>query len=223
MRQGCLAALASLALTLSGTGTIAAADAVTVLDERIGMRTAPILLLARPDVQLELHLDPKQVAGARSTIARLLEEALQLKGQSGPAVAARRGSIDEEMTRWLVLNLAKDQLARLRQIDLQWEGPAAMGRPFVAEYLKLTDAQRLTVDRLLAAHRQTYRARGRLTAEERETFSRQALSVLSPGQRELWDRLLGPPCRLTIGGQAARARTTPRPPGLASEPPRDRE
>ena len=219
MRQGCLAALASLALTLSGTGTIAADDEVTVLDERIGMRTAPILLLARPDVQLELHLDPKQVAGARSTLARLLEEALQLKDQSGPAVAARRRSIDEAMTQWLVLNLAKDQLARLRQIDLQWEGPAAMSRPFVAEYLKLSDTQRLTVDRLLAAHRQAYRARGRLTTAERETFSRQALSVLSSDQRELWDRLLGSPCRWTIGGQAAGARTTPRPPGLAGQPP----
>ena len=225
MRPGWIVAPAGLALAwvLFCAGRTAADDAVAVLDERFGIRTAPILLLARPDVQLELHLDPKQVAGARSTLARLLEEALQLKDQSGPAVAARRRFIDEEMTQWLVLNLAKDQLARLRQIDLQWEGPAAMSRPFVAEYLQLTDTQRLTVDRLLAAHRQAYRARGRLTAAERETFSRQALSVLSPAQRELWDRLLGPPCRWTIGGQAAGARTTPRPPGLAGQPPRARE
>ncbi|SRR5579883_520581 len=221
MRHGCIMALATLVLTLSGAGAQAADDEVMVLDERIGIRTAPILLLARPDVQRELHLDPKQVAGARNTIARLLEEALRLKNQAGPAVAARRASIDDEMTRWLVLNLAKDQLARLREIDLQWEGPAAMGRPFVAEYLKLTDAQHLTVDRLLAAHRQAYRARGRLTAEERATFSRQALAVLTPGQRELWDRLLGPPCRWTIGGQASGSGSTPRPPGLAGRPPRD--
>jgi hypothetical protein len=206
MRQGCVVALASLALTLSGARANAADDEVTVLDERIGIRTAPILLLARPDVQLDLHLDPKQIAGARSTIARLLEDALRLKDQSGPAVAARRSSIDAEMTQWLFRHLAKAQVERLRQIELQWEGPGAMNRPVVAEYLKLTDTQRLTVDRLLAVQIQTWRARGRLTALERETFSRHALAVLAPGQRELWDRLLGPPCRWTIASQAPRAR-----------------
>jgi hypothetical protein len=207
-----------LAQILFSAGRPAAADEVTVLDERLGIRTAPILLLARPDVQLDLHLDPEQVSRARSMIGRLLEEALQLKDQSGPSVAARRLAIDEEMTQWLVHHLAKDQLERLRQIDLQWEGPAAIGRPFVAEYLKLSDTQQLTVDRLIAAHRQAWRARGRLTAVDRESFSRQALSVLSPVQRALWDRLLGPPCRWTIGGQAARSTTGPGQPGPTRQP-----
>jgi hypothetical protein len=195
-----------LTLALFGLGPTTSADEVSVLDARFGMRTAPILLLARPDVQRDLHLDSRQIAGARSTIAQLLEEALQLKDQSGPAVASRRRSIDEKMTQWLVQHLAKDQLERLRQLELQWEGPGAMSRPVVAEYLKLTDAQRLTVDRLLGAHLQTWRARGQLTAVERETFSRQALSVLSPDQRALWDRLLGPACRWTIASQPPRDR-----------------
>ena len=47
------------------------------------------------------------------------------------------------MSQWLITNLSPEQLDRLDQIDLQWEGPAAMlTRPFYDESLSLTREQR---------------------------------------------------------------------------------
>src|SRR5205823_5796757 len=145
MRHGLTGAPAGLVLllTLLGAGPDVPTNEVTVLDERFGIRTAPILLLARPDVQLDLRLDPQQVSGAKRTIAQLVERVLSLKNQAGPPVLAGRQAIDEDMARWLSRNLQPGQLERLRQIDLQWEGALAISRPVVAESLKLTVEQRL--------------------------------------------------------------------------------
>src|SRR5262249_50678097 len=195
-----------------------APDEVTVLDERFGIRTAPILLLARPDVQRDLQLDPAQVSGAKRTIARLIEMALNVKTKSGPAVLAERPAIDGGMANRLRQTLKAGQLERLRQIDLQWEGGPAISRPVVAEYLKLTDAQRLAVGRLLAAQREAWRAHGRLTPSDREHLSRQALAVLSPAQGELWARLLGPPCPFSIGGPSGGSSRNPADVGGFSRP-----
>jgi hypothetical protein len=204
MRQGSMVAPASfvVVLALVGAGPDAPSDEVSVLDERFGSYTAPILLLTRPDVQLDLELDPRQISGAKSTIARLIEQGLRLKKMSGPAIAAGRKAIDEEMTVWLGLNLRAGQRDRLHEIALQWEGASAIvERPLVGEYLKLTAAQRLTIANVLA-QRDAQRARGFLTPAAREDFSKRALAVLSPGQRDQWDRLLGKPCRFSIGRPA---------------------
>jgi hypothetical protein len=220
MRPGVTIAPASLVVVLAlfGAGPDAPSDQAAVLDDRLGIRTAPILLLARPDVQLELGLDPTQISGARSTTARLLEKALSSRNQSGPAVEAERRRINQEMTHWLGQNLNAEQLDRLFQIDLQWEGVSAMlSRPLVTEYLKLTVQQRLAVSRILAAQRETRQVRGALTPREHEQFLRQALAVLSPGQKDLWDRLLGPPCRFTIGGQVRAPRHPAGQQGLESQ------
>jgi hypothetical protein len=205
MRHGLTLAPACLVvfLALLGAGPDSPSDEVAILDQRFGLRTAPILLLTRPDVQLDLHLDAGQIAGARSTIARLLDVGLNSKTKSGPVVMTVRKAIDDEMRDWLTRHLAEGQLERLRQIDLQWEGVSAIiKRPVVAEYLRLTSQQRLTVNRVVTAERDLRRAHGILSPADHEEFSRQVLAVLSPGQRDLWDRLLGPPCRFAIGSQA---------------------
>src|SRR5205823_9179944 len=66
-----------------------------------------------------------------------------LRGKTGHAVMTERRAIDEAQAEWLARNLSGNQLARLRQIELQWEGARAMlSRPTIAEYLKLTPEQR---------------------------------------------------------------------------------
>src|SRR5579872_6913513 len=98
MRHGLMVALAGLTsvLALVGAGPEGPSDEVTVLDERFGTYTAPILLLARPDVQRDLQLDAGQIAGAKRTIARLLEQGLRLRNKTGPAVVAGRKAINDE-------------------------------------------------------------------------------------------------------------------------------
>jgi hypothetical protein len=202
MRHGSTVALAALAwaLAVTGAGPDAASDEVTVLDDRFGHRIAPILLLARPDVQQDLKLDAHQILGARTAIARLIERGLLLKKQSGPPVLAGRKAIDDEMASWLARYLKSEQRDRLHQVALQWEGPSAMvDRPLVAEYLSLSADQRSSIARVLA-ERDNRRAQHGLTPEARERFAAQAMAVLSHEQREQWDRLLGPPCRFSVGG-----------------------
>jgi hypothetical protein len=211
MRHGATVALTGLAwaLAVTAAGRGAAHDEVTVLDDRFGCRVAPILLLARPDVQQDLKLDAQQILRARTAIARLIERGLLLKNQSGPAVVAGRKAIDDDMASWLVQHLKLDQRDRLHQVSLQWEGPSAMvDRPLVAEYLSLSADQQSSIARVLA-ERDSRRAQGGLTTDARERFTAQALAILSREQKEQWDRLLGPPCRFSIGGPSTRVTRHP--------------
>jgi hypothetical protein len=204
MRPGLISGPAWLLLVFGamGAGKEGPADEVTVLDDRFMTRTAPILLLARPDVQTDLRLDHSQVAGAKRTIARLLELGLRLKNASGPAAVAGRAAIDQEMRHWLGANLNDGQRERLHQIALQWEGPTALAeRPLVVEYLNMTDEQRQTVARIVAES-QRRRAQGALTPSDLADLSRRALAVLSRGQQVRWEHLLGPPCHFSLVAQA---------------------
>jgi hypothetical protein len=175
-------------------------------DGRLGTRTAPILLLSRPDVQVDLRLEPAQIAGARSTINELTRKAMALRGKSGPAVLAQRRVIDEAQTQWLGTNLSGKQRERLRQIDLQWEGPSAMiSRPAVAEYLKLTPEQRQALAQAIARCNER-RARGTWTPRDDEVLNDQAHSLLSQAQKELWGNLVGNPCRFDSIARSTRPR-----------------
>jgi hypothetical protein len=209
--------LAAALLGAGGGPEALPASGVTVLDERFGMPIAPIYLLLRPDVQLDLQLNQRQVAGARELVARLIERGLNLKHKAGPAAMAERRAIDETMAGWLRHELSEAQLERLTQINLQWEGVSSLRRSAVAEYLVLGEAQRLKIDRVLA-ERDRRRVAGGLAPGELDKFSREALAILTPPQRGQWDSLLGPPCRFSIGHTAG-APTNPAPgPDLKGRP-----
>ena len=164
-------------------------------DNRLGIRTAPLLLLSRPDVQVDLRLERAQILGTQNTINELTRRALTLRGKTGAAVVAERRAIDEAQLEWLSSNLTGNQLERLRQIELQWEGvPAMLSRPMVAGYLKLTSEQQQTLARIIA-ERTRLRAQGRSAPQTEQDFRQKALSVLSNSQQELWANLLGTPFR----------------------------
>jgi hypothetical protein len=173
------------------------------LDERLGIRTAPIFLLSRSDVQADLRMSPTQTAECQRDGAALYRKALGLKGKTGPAMAAARREIDEEMGQWLVDHLTPPQLDRLDQLDMQWEGPSAMlSRLFLTESLNLTADQRQKLSRCLAeSHAQ--RARQLWTYDDHHRLNRQALGILTERQRHLWVRILGEPCMFTVGVKTA--------------------
>ncbi len=208
MRHGLTMAPAGLllVLVLTGAGPNPVPGEVTVPDERFGSRMAPILLLTRSDVQTDLSLDPRQIASAKTEIARLIEKARQLMSKNGPAIQDKRQRIDLEMIRWLKATLSEDQRERLLQVNLQWEGAMAMTRPHIRTHLKLTEPQCLAIDSLVAQLKSRRRERGVLNPVELGQFTAQARAVLTPVQQENWDSLLGPPCRFSIGGQTIMTR-----------------
>src|SRR5262249_11908068 len=111
-------------------------------DSRFGTRTAPLLLLSRPDVRADLGLGPKQVEESDQAIGALYARAAALKGKTGPEVIKAREQIDAEEQHWLKKHLTEPQYARLHQIDLQWEGATALiTRRAVASRLKLHASQ----------------------------------------------------------------------------------
>jgi hypothetical protein len=192
------------------------------LDNRLGWRTAPIFLLTRSDVQADLKLDAKQVAICGRAAAELQRRALPLRGRKDSGAAAARRAVDQAMSLLLSDNLTPEQLARLDQIDLQWEGAAAMlTRPFLDDSLNLTPAQKEKVRECIAAGN-AERARGALTYEDHVDQTRKAIAILTERQRNVWIHVLGPHCAFKIDVRAQAAQNEPAAQGRANPaaPPR---
>jgi hypothetical protein len=175
-------------------------------DNRVGIRTAPLLLLSRPDIQADLKLERPQILGARAVIEELTRRGLALKGKAGAPVILERRKIDEAQLEWLGKNLTGAQLIRLRQIEFQWEGVGAMlSHPKVADYLKLSPEQRQALARIIS-DRNAARQRGGPAAVKEPAFNQKAQAILSETQRELWANLLGAPVRFAATSVPARTR-----------------
>lgn len=172
-------------------------------DSRMGIRTAPLLLMTRPDVQSDLGLKPAQVASVHKTIDELSQRAQSLRGRTGTEVVAERRVIDETQGKWLNTNLSERQLERLSQIDLQWEGSSALvSRATIVDMLKLDGQQVRELTRLLADRNARIIKSGFNPAEETAT-RRQALAILSNPQLQAWNGILGERCQFTADPPAA--------------------
>jgi hypothetical protein len=190
-RLAALALSSAVAVAAGSTPCRGADGAVALPDERLGIRTAPLLLLSRPDVRDDLGLSPEQAAEAERAITELYIRASAARGKTGPEGVEARKLIDEAQQNWVATHLSPEQAKRLVQVDLQWEGPSALvSRPMVAGSLGLTAEQRAAVKQAVA-HRDKARAEGRYTkADEAELFNT-ALSVLTPTQRTRWRAMNG--------------------------------
>lgn len=193
MRQGPTRVLIVMAL-LGAAPAVAIArqggDDKGLPDGMLGSRVAPLLLLTRPDVQADLGLTPEQVESAGKTLAELRAQGLQIRGQKNtPEVVARRRAIDEVQWQWIAAQLTEAQRERLNQIDLQWEGPAALIRPSVVDLLAMDDAQRGRLQRLIAAE-QARPDRGRPGAQA--ALFQKLVAELTPDQWARWKVMLGP-------------------------------
>ncbi len=178
-------------------------------DDRLGMQTAPILLLTRSDVQKSLNLEPRQIAACRQAAVALYDRAALLKGRKDAGARAARRAIDQEMSLWLDKYLSPEQLGRLEQIDLQWEGASAMlSRPFLDESLHLNDAQKKKVQEYIDAG-WAQRAREGWSYENHTNQTRKAIAVLDARQQAIWIKVLGPACPFEIAGKPPTAQTQP--------------
>ena len=162
-------------------------------DERLGIRTAPLLLLSRPDVRADLGMNASQAEAAEVEISDLYVRAAALRGKAGPQAVSMRRAIDEAQWAWVENHLTPEQHNRLVQIDLQWEGPSSLvSRPVVADTLGLAAEQRLALKQVVAA-RDTARASGSAPGSAEQVLAKQALSQLTPEQKVRWRTMLGNP------------------------------
>lgn len=209
MRQGWARTTVLSALIWVGLASTGRGEGWVLPDSRLGVRTAPILLLTRPDVQADLKLSTEQVHSSRRVIDGLHEQAAVLKGKPDGEVIAARRAIDEAQQRWLESQLSDPQRARLLQVDLQWEGPpAVVSRSWVSTWIGLSPEQRQTILEAVSKYRQA-RAQAGVSVNENE-LTEQVLSVMNAEQRERWRGLLGRPFAI----QAA-TRTASNPSGTA--------
>lgn len=185
------------------------ADEWILPDSRLGVRTAPILLLSRPDVQADLKLTTSQVLSAQRAIRSLYERAAALKGQPDSEVIAARRAIDEAQQRWLDAQINDDQRARLFQIDLQWEGPSAViSRPWLATHLGLSTDQRQALSQAVArleTQRNSSTPGQAGGPPDEQALAEEVLSILTPEQRRNWKELLGRPLAIQAVPAVARA------------------
>jgi hypothetical protein len=186
-------ALLVLLLAACSVATTRAADDWVLPDDRLGVATAPILFLSRPDVQEELKLDPNQVVDAKRKIVELYRAATLLRGKSGGELLAGRRAIDGEQKRWLTGHLSREQLGRLAQIEIQWEGPATViRRPILADSLKLKPEQRQALEKAVAEREAKVRD-GIPSRQADHELAELVLGTLDIEQKTLWRSMLGTP------------------------------
>jgi len=159
-------------------------------DDRIGIRTAPILLLTRDDVAADLKLSEDQRGKNWNMIDELGRQAAQLKGRNDKDALVLRRKIDQAQLEWLSRELTPEQNARLNQIDLQWEGPAALvNRPQIAQTVHLDDAQKKKIREILAADVTKSRS---TELDSRNELIRKVFRELDETQQQTWRALIGP-------------------------------
>jgi hypothetical protein len=194
MRRGIAPTLALTAALALAAGTAPRACAGDGLpDARMGIRTTPLLLLTRADVRAELRLSPEQAADAERTVDDLREKAQALKGRvDNEEVVSLRAQIDASGRSWIEGKLTPAQRERLVQLELQWEGPAAViTRSYLAESLALTDSQRRALSKVVADHRGR-RGNGPPVDADEATLSRLVHEQLTEAQESRWKTLIGP-------------------------------
>lgn len=159
-------------------------------DDRIGVRTAPILLLSRDDVATDLKLTDEQRGKAWDMIADLGRQAAELKGRDDKDALVLRRKIDQAQLEWIARELTPEQAARLNQIDLQWEGPSALiSRPQIAQTVHLSDVQKSKIRVILGG---TTKAAKPTDLAARESLIRQVFRELDETQQQTWRALVGP-------------------------------
>ncbi len=193
MRHGATFALVPLFLGIALIPSPALAGPWSLPDQSRGSRVAPLLLLSRPEVREDLQLTADQAADVERAIDDLHRKAAALKGMTGDEAIARRKAVDEGQKSWLENHLTPDQVDRLSQIDLRWEGPAALvTRKPVAEALSLSDEQRAALSKAVTEC-DAVRKKGMSAVEAEHQHNLRAMSVLSEGQKLRWEQMLGRP------------------------------
>jgi len=189
-----------------------------------GMGQDTVGILRMPEVQKELGLDEAKKKEATAIVEKTEEELRgsvnfrELQGLSNEERQKKMeelGKKREEANQKALDQLAKvldaKQLERFKQLRLQREGVTALARPEVAQKLELSQEQKDKIKKIQDEARQAAGNFGQLSDEERRDFFAKAeerrqkvnadvLAVLTPSQKENWDKMLGAKFEFPRGG-----------------------
>ena len=200
MRHGATPILAALLIGVAMSPRACRADPQPLPDSRLGIPTAPLLLLSRPDVRADIGLDPKQAEAAERAITELYARASSVKQMKGKQASVARREVNDAMLRWLQTWLTDAQRSRLEQVELQWEGPSVVvRREAVARALDLSQTQRETLRRLVDEHHRR-RDQGPYQWSAEHELAQRVLSILTEPQRRRWKAMLGRPFTPQLAG-----------------------
>jgi hypothetical protein len=140
----------------------AAGHGINIVDPGV---TYIFQLLKRDDVRSELFLDPvqkeklDQMFAGETTAAKERANALKDSAKAGTVLKTSQffGNNASEREKKLAEILTVKQLKRLKQLDLQFRGPLAMGVKKVAEQANLDDKEKPTVADLLSKYHEAVR------------------------------------------------------------------
>jgi hypothetical protein len=188
-----VAGMLALVLVSSGFAADEAKLPSGLPDDRLGVRTVPILLLSRVDVRADVGLTEPQAASVHAAIAELHARASRLRGKVGDEAVSGRKAVDDAQRSWIDTHLTPEQRDRLKQIDLQWEGPSALvSRPVVRDTLGLTVEQQAEIRKAIE-RRDAARGNLETRATAEVELARVALATLNETQRTRWKAMLGRP------------------------------
>ena len=209
-----------LALTIVGAACLSLAQGGGRGQGRMGMMggfndPSGMMLIGRKDVQKDLKVTPEQLTKieaartAQQEEMRAAMEAMRSGGGGGGGFEGMRETFEKMQTanrKKMEEILTKEQVLRLRQINLQVMGGRALMVPEYQKELGLTTEQN---DKLQALQQQMMQANqalmervrsGEITREEvqprmqknGEVFNAEALKILTPEQNAKLETLKGP-------------------------------
>jgi hypothetical protein len=174
----------------------------------------PTFMVFRGKVQEELKLSDAQKQKLEERLADTVQDAMRffqtLEGRKPEEREKELGSYRHKaqgkLAAFLKETLKAEQLKRLRQLELQQEGPFALGHPDVARVLKITDEQR---ERFMGVVREMEKQIRPLIKEAqsggkpeeigpkvmkvRKDHEGKVEAILSAAQRKRWKEMLGKP------------------------------
>jgi len=169
-------------------------------------------VLQNPAVQKELALSEDQVTKARATSLAVLEKHRQdfvtalESDNKRDEIRKVFLAVTNETFDSLATILNPKQLDRLKQIELQFFGARALGRPNVIEALQPTDTQRKAFEALGDQFGEKMRQvatdtasspaeKAKMRATVNGELARAIEAILDAKQQEKWNKLIGAPFR----------------------------
>jgi Spy/CpxP family protein refolding chaperone len=162
-----------------------------------------LLLLSRKAIREDLKLTDEQNQRVRAALVKQITAFIDATDLPKEERAQKLPELRQQGNRIAAEILTPEQVARLRQIRLQVQGPRAFLNPEMVQKLSITDAQREKIIGTFKAAKKDFVAlfqdganredMGPKLAELRRHLTEQALSMLTEEQRARWKDMTGAP------------------------------
>jgi hypothetical protein len=164
-------------------------------------------LLFNKSVQDELKLTPDQLnklrADAETVLGGFKDQLTRLKEMETQARAKIMSMVNDKTTKIVTTVLDKEQVKRLREIDLQQRGPLALFDEDVRKNLNITEEQvnkaKTIADTSFQDLHKAYEAKDeKKMTEILQAANQQVTDILTPEQKKTWQEMTGRPFTIKV-------------------------